>query len=170
MSRPAEFVTKPSRGVGLKPSHGSAAVLLRVGAASQPQLRFQARPVSTDVKICFVAGNGLTPRVVVGSGCSLEPRGGGVIPTALGRWSRASGKTLALVAPLTFSRWRMSTELGEFDGIALTQFAGGKDKGICVQVTGSGGDFVHLTLEQARWLRNRLDVWVSTVDAQRGRA
>jgi hypothetical protein len=56
--------------------------------------------------------------------------------------------------------------------VSLTQFFGGNDRGVCVQVTGDGGrdgrgqrrSWVQLTLEDAEWLADNLGAWV---DARR---
>lgn len=57
----------------------------------------------------------------------------------------------------------MSTELeyGQADlGVTFTEFAGGSERGVCVQVTMRNGNYVALTEEQAMNVARMLERWV----------
>lgn len=55
----------------------------------------------------------------------------------------------------------MSTDLGLFDGIQVTQFAGGVNRGICIQLTNTrNGEFIQLTRSQASEISIVLGRWI----------
>jgi len=55
----------------------------------------------------------------------------------------------------------MSTTFYENDKYSLTQFYGGDEDGVCLQITSEKGDsFIQLTLEEAKMLVELIKAWI----------
>jgi len=64
----------------------------------------------------------------------------------------------------------MSTRLAQSDGVELVQFAGGTERGLCVQIAvevpgderGQSTYIIQLTRTQAGFVRDELTKWMAT--------
>ena len=54
------------------------------------------------------------------------------------------------------------TEMGKIGDVYIKQFAGGKDKGLSVQLTSNKGGYVQMTKDEAKQIAERLLKWATS--------